>query len=314
MINTHISQINQIDGHLSDWLAGKQAGERIGKVHSVFKRVVNFITHDGTFLFSIAKSDVIQSPRMMKTSDNQEFIDICSTLRPGNPVCLIEGKQLKINNWQLDFSNAKVWNGDINKLNKSKPKIALSNLSLINNFIYKNGETRGIFSAWKSFNNPSWKAPEEARKDIYYAHFLTGLKLLEQEIKNKKLEGFIRKFVGSGVGLTPSGDDFLTGLLAVWQYFDFPLYKEFEVYRDDLIRNLYGKTTDVSYFMLKHCLEGEINQAMLDILENLDSCPDSYLQEALDIGSTSGTDMLIGLSFGYQQLVNYKEHSCNEGF
>ncbi|MBN6206049.1 DUF2877 domain-containing protein [Ralstonia pickettii] len=308
MINTHhISQINQMDSHLSNWLAGKQAGEQIGKVHSVFKRVVNFITHDGTFLFSIAKSDVIQSPRMMKTSDNQGFIRMYSTLQPGNLVCLIENKQLKVNNWQLDFSNARMWNGDIDKLNKNKPKITMSHLSLINNFIYKNGETRGIFSAWKSFNDPSWNVPEEVRKDLYYAHFLTGLELLEQEVKDIKLERFIGRFVGAGVGLTPSGDDFLTGLLAAWQYFDFSLYKDFAIHPDALMKKIYGRTTDVSYFMLKHCIEGEVNQVILDIMENLDGCPVHHLQEALKIGSTSGTDMLIGLSVGYQQLVNYKE-------
>lgn len=307
MANIETCHIEKIDKYLLEWLDQKKLGEPIGKVHSIFDKVINFVTHDGTFLFSLAKRKVIQSPKMMKTGDEERFSDMCKTLKSCKTISLLGNKSLKIGDLVWDFSKAEVCRSDIKSLPRTKPEIALPHLAFMKDFIYRNGAKEGIFPAWKSFNDPKWEVPPAIRKNIYFPTFLQALHVLEQEVKEGQLKTFIEKFAGLGIGLTPSGDDFLTGLLAVWQYFEFPLYKEIEVYQADWLRKLKGRTTDVGYFMLKNCLQGQVNEALLDLLENLDNTPDSHLQSLLAIGSTSGTDMLAGVSFAYQQLVYHKE-------
>lgn len=145
------------------------------------------------------------------------------------------------------------------------------------------------------------------RKNIYFSPFLEGLEQLKDDMKADKFDRFFDNFAGLGMGLTPSGDDFLTGLLATWQYFESPLYKKMESCSAKWLQRLKGRTTTVSYFMLKQCLEGQVNEALLNVLDNIDGNPIPHLQRILEMGSTSGTDMLTGVSVAYQQLIDLKE-------
>lgn len=81
MVTTSAIQINQIDNYLLEWLHHQPLGKPIGVVHSVFDKVVNFITDDGSMFFSLAKNEVIQSPCMMKTYENDIFSRMCTTLK-----------------------------------------------------------------------------------------------------------------------------------------------------------------------------------------------------------------------------------------
>jgi hypothetical protein len=312
MVGTYPCKINQMDGRLLEWLRHQPIGEQIGAVHSVFDKVVNFITDDGTLLFSLAKNEVVQSPGMMKTFENFYFSEMCSTLKLTKQVCLVDYCLLKISDWQWDFSKAVVWNRAINPPRKAKKETTFSSLQLLNHFILHNGATGGVFPAWKSFTYPDWEVSTATRRNIYFYNFMEGFNQLEREIKADMLDKSIFKFAGLGIGLTPSGDDFLTGLLATWQYYDEAhLYEKVESHIAEWLQKLKGRTTTVSYFMLKQCLEGQVNEALLDVLENLDNNPISHLQRLVEIGSTSGTDMLIGVSVAYQQLINYKEGKHN---
>ncbi|MYL46508.1 DUF2877 domain-containing protein [Virgibacillus halodenitrificans] len=299
-------QIKQMDRHLLEWLRHKRNGEHIGVVHSVFDKVINFISNDKQILFSLAKDEVVQSPRMMKTSQDDSFSAMKVTLHRGDDIYFIGDDCLELNGWKWRFSDIAIWNRDIASLSQTSSEISSAKLKVINDFILKNGAREGIFAAWKSYNDPSWEVPKATKKNIYFTPFLTGIKETEQEIKEQKLEAFMEKLVGLGIGLTPSGDDFLTGLLATWKHTEFPLYKEFATSQMPTLQKLQGRTTDVSYFMLKHCLNGDVNEALLDLLGSVNAEP-SHMSKLLAIGSTSGTDMLAGVSFAYQQLLNYEE-------
>jgi len=306
MVTTYC-QINQMDGCLLEWLRQQPLGEPIGVVHSIFDKVINFIAVDGSMLFSLAKNEVSQSPGMMRTLENNIFSKMGASLIPTKSIYLVDKNLLQIGNWQWEFSNANIWNRGLRLQHYQTKLLTTSSLLRLNQFILENGATGGMFSAWKSVTYPHWKLPDDQEKNIYFPLFKNGLEQLKQEIKANKLHKFYLKFAGLGIGLTPSGDDFLTGLLATWQYFDASLYKKVEKCNTDWLQQLKRRTTTISYFMLKQCLEGQVNEALLDVLDNLDGNPIPYLRRILAIGSTSGTDMLTGVSFAYQQLIDYKE-------
>lgn len=308
MVNKKVCTIEVVDKELLKWLRHKKVGVPVGKVHSIFNEVVNFIALDESMLFAIAKNHVVQSPRMMKTEDETSFGNMCLQLAVGDLINLVENESLVVNGWQWSLSSSKVWSRQLKTIPYKKTEYTYSHLAVLNDYILNEGATGGSYYAWKQYNEPHWEAPMEVVKTLYFTPFLTALERLDQQVQAQELTTFLEKFVGLGLGLTPSGDDFLTGLLATWQYFRYPLAEEaLANHKDEWITQLKGKTTDVSYFMLNYCLEGQVNEALLSLLEHLDSDPSPYLQQVLAIGSTSGTDMLTGVSFAYQQLLRNKE-------
>jgi hypothetical protein len=106
-----------------------------------------------------------------------------------------------------------------------------------------------------------------------------------------------RRAIGLGSGFTPSGDDFLTGLLAALRCFA-PGQGSFQQVMLD-IRRLIHRTTLPSFFMLKAALDGCYPEYLARVLESLSSGrPErvgSSLRLLLGTGATSGEDMLAGL-------------------
>jgi uncharacterized protein DUF2877 len=103
--------------------------------------------------------------------------------------------------------------------------------------------------------------------------------------------------IGLGIGLTPSGDDFLVGLLAGLEATDDPM-------RDALAaviaREAPGRTTEFGAALLEHACRGEFSQRLHDVLiaiaarDALGLAP--AIQRATAYGATSGADTLAGLS------------------
>lgn len=308
MRNNELCTIEVVDNELLKWLRQKKVGHPIGKVHSIFNEVVNFISLDGAMLFSIAKNQVVQSPKMMKTKDTVSFRAMCLQLEVGDSIYLVENRSLVVKGWQWSLSSSVIWDRQLKTIPYEKSEFTYSHLTILNDYIRLEGKTGGAYYAWKKYNEPHWEVPSNVVNTLYFSPFLTALERLDQQIQAQELSSFLEQFVGLGIGLTPSGDDFLTGLLATWQYFRNPLAERaLTNHKEEWIAQIRGKTTDVSHFMLNYCLEGQVNEALLSVLEHLNRDPAPYLQEVLAIGSTSGTDMLTGISFAYQQLLRNQE-------
>lgn len=305
MKNKHC-QIHVMDKHLLDWFNQLQTGEQIGNVHSVFDKVINFITNDGSMLFSLAKDRIIQAPKMMKTTDEISFNAMCSSIKPSNPVVKVGEEAIQIKGWQWSYMSSECWERELSSLSQVKPALSESHLAYIDSFIKANGRDGGLLSAWNHVIGRSEAVSGSSIVNIYFQPFVKGFKTITEEIENQQLEKFMFCFNGLGVGLTPSGDDFLTGLLATWHYFGFSLYQDFMSNGNLNLSILKRRTTDISYFMLENCCFGYVNDALLDLLEHIHHHPTKPLQQVLSIGSTSGTDMLIGVSFAYRQLLKQR--------
>lgn len=138
-----------------------------------------------------------------------------------------------------------------------------------------------------------------------------------QEIFTRRVNDFIAKYQdeeensfeslahvsGLGPGLTPSGDDFLSGLLSLLWYLD----EEDEVshFKDALLRRMrlrVHETTPVSMAFLTAAMNGEFTERVLDLYRVMGS---SKFEESKEIlreisrqGHSSGTDTLAGILFG----------------
>jgi hypothetical protein len=111
-----------------------------------------------------------------------------------------------------------------------------------------------------------------------------------------------RELVGLGPGLTPSGDDFLTGYLAaLWSC---RREEGMEALLEALparLASLLPSTNALSRQMLGDASLGRFSEALVDVVQSLEGAGDvvACALRALAIGDCSGADLLCGLLFGH---------------
>ncbi|MEE0706906.1 MAG: DUF2877 domain-containing protein [Adlercreutzia sp.] len=93
---------------------------------------------------------------------------------------------------------------------------------------------------------------------------------------------------GIGIGLTPSTDDYLLGLLAVGQACNLVWVERLEA----SVRTVLGNLAPVSRLMLEHALDGDYPEVVVRLFERRDR---SALFDFMRHGETSGFDMLCGM-------------------
>jgi hypothetical protein len=115
-----------------------------------------------------------------------------------------------------------------------------------------------------------------------------------------------RALIGLGEGLTPSGDDFVGGLLFVVHHLRAAYPGAFRWERraiDDLLEYARGRTNDISYALLRDHAEGESVELLHDCLAALlgvDERADlaSLVARLIGVGSTTGKNIWAGAATG----------------
>lgn len=119
----------------------------------------------------------------------------------------------------------------------------------------------------------------------------------EEQKANKEA---VRFFTGRGQGLTPAGDDILTGYGAVLQGFG-----KAELFLQAL-RESGLNTTDVSRAYLDMMTQGAANEIFVRLLEQFEAGNTMLFQKILgqmeQIGHTSGCDTLYGMYLGLKKI------------
>lgn len=112
----------------------------------------------------------------------------------------------------------------------------------------------------------------------------------------------VRQLIGAGVGLTPTGDDFLQGMVLMEQALDLPGDLQAEVLEQ--LEN--RQTTDVSQAYYEALFAGEVNQSWVTLLQEIQLGTEASLGpiilEIQAYGSTSGNDILVGVLTFLQQI------------
>jgi hypothetical protein len=118
----------------------------------------------------------------------------------------------------------------------------------------------------------------------------------------------VTRLVGYGTGLTPDGDDFLLGYLAVLRpWLSFEAIAAHYALLKKLITDRLDGTTDISRYYLKMALQGHFTQP-LNRLISMISRHASWAEirfsalRVMQVGSASGSDSLAGVIHGIQAL------------
>lgn len=129
------------------------------------------------------------------------------------------------------------------------------------------------------------------------------LATLEDILETKEvLDHHINRLIGAGVGLTPTGDDFLQGLILMEQTFQHLPHIQ-NVVQQRLKKR---STTDVSLSYYEALFEGYSNEPLVLLFQAVKEQNEEKFNQAISFiqnyGETSGYDLLIGI-YTYLQII-----------
>ncbi|MCL6574357.1 MAG: DUF2877 domain-containing protein, partial [Bacillus sp. (in: Bacteria)] len=107
--------------------------------------------------------------------------------------------------------------------------------------------------------------------------------------------------IGLGPGLTPSGDDFLVGFFTIFNMKNSPFFS-YRSLCEEVALKAKLLTNDISYMALKKASTGNVRESIITLINSIISGNEKdlslSLNRVLNIGSTSGTDIVLGLVSG----------------
>lgn len=269
-----------------------------GTVHSVYRRTVNLSV--GGSLLALQAKDSPLSPISLIT-DLPQGADGLLPLRPGQEVS-IDPKARTLTLEAPDTGETAVFVFDQSR----REDLALSATFL-------EGQSGRLFQSIRSIlrHAPSDgftplfvddRIPLALTEDSLSPVLSLAAERLKaalrhiQRAKWQEAAAQLRGLIGLGIGLTPSGDDFLCGVLAGWILGDFSDHPLSRALRMEIYSHL-TDTNDISAAFLNCALEGQFSLAV----RNLARLPDPVsIRDAFEkIGHSSGFDTLCGISFAF---------------
>lgn len=137
--------------------------------------------------------------------------------------------------------------------------------------------------------------------------------LLQAELSRSVEAG--TRLLGLGQGSTPSGDDFLAGLILT-MHMPGALFPDGHL---QFARAIAGQapqiTTQVSAQMLEHAVRGEAHETVINLLAAIYGKEKEtvirYARQVLTLGGLSGTDLLAGIITGFELGLHFM-HQAKE--
>lgn len=278
----------------AEWLF---TGRVVLEVHSTYRHVVNLIHED--MLFSLHPASLARTPMSLVIDTAGREMEETG-LKRGMKAEFKEGFIL-LNGIRIDSRKRTVWDPTL------KVCISYTELGRIVSGIRQvlpDFRDRGGFS--DAFVCPKRKKGD-FMSDMLRSRFCAFQKRCEAP------SVLATSLIGMGYGLTPSGDDFLVGLLYVLCICGCMEHKEAKEIHDAVQKNL-CKTSDLSGQFLKHACAGEFGASFHGLLHAIcqgeDGIPE--IRRIAETGHSSGVDALNGMAAGWYLLGSDAENKPQE--
>ncbi|MFG2882717.1 DUF2877 domain-containing protein [Streptomyces sp. NPDC048297] len=266
-----------------------------GSVHSVFTRVVNVLTPHGT-LIALAARDGADAPRTL-IADVADWTGRglaagqSVTFTPGSITLGIPSRPLR-----LTTTGARAWDPVVPSLAHLAPDDVKTAAVVLDRLNHAYGARGGMLGA-----TPDAGPMEAAVVRALHDGRTTLLDAVRAGDRPRIRRGILA-LLGLGPGLTPAGDDFLTGFTLLAALPGSGLAAFVPVLRD-VLADHGGRTTDLGLATVGEAADGRARSELLDLLGLLaNGHPPGDLhvpaRKVLAIGHTSGSDTLSGLVAG----------------
>lgn len=276
-------------------------------VHSVFRSTVNIADERGLFL-SLGNRSSMLAPRMAIIDRDLDFTGLDPTLKPGKIIEIIGHSLLLSDRVRCDLSAARATSLAIPRVAAVDSESLSAAVTVLTESLKLYGKPGGAGRPWLRYASGSG-ALDTLHEQAFYRE-LIGLSRLMHDGGEQGLYENAAGLVGMGIGLTPTADDFLTGFFGTLLAARAACRDWAELNRDRWLESVAGNTTFLGFEMLKQALEGKVNQAALNVIQACFGSDRRSLEvpitRLLELGSTSGTDMLAGIAFGLTTLQVWK--------
>ena len=278
-----------------------------GKVHSVFRRVVNIQGNDGE-LYSLAAGCLDNAPNTIRVvMQGREFLELVEP----QSIVNCDGLKLQFGNLQVNMTDVLKWQCLLPEFpNCCNISVLQDNLAVLREVLLQYGKTGGL----KDYLDIG---PADRIKDVFArtlkerSEKLTAA-LSSQDFAQAKLIGC--SLLGLGGGHTPSGDDFCAGLIGVFNMPGGPFSEEYRKLGILLAFEAEKLTTRISQALIKQASTGRLRELLLKLLSKMAAGSKEAVvysaKKVLSIGSMSGTDLAVGimtgLGLGIEILTNGK--------
>ena len=261
-----------------------------GRIEQVFSKAINIFIDNQ--IFTLLSSPLDNAPNSCRLlNKNLSLLNISS----GDTFQVLNGKVSIGDGYWLSFSLCTAWQQPVIYFTNEKVRQKKYQLFLLKQI----SELDLILSEAKSslFNyqgdNLFYLASAEKLNQLR-----SNLIYLIKKKQRQNLADVIRQFVGLGIGLTPSGDDYLVGLMAFLLLKDNPLAGFHPDFYQGIMQGN-EQTTPISAITLEKALDHEYRENMCQLIQSLVDANETNIHllflNILNIGSSSGSDMLFGI-------------------
>ncbi|WP_246016356.1 DUF2877 domain-containing protein [Cohnella phaseoli] len=264
-----------------------------GYIHSTFTRTINIHCLEDDELYTLACDQIDNGPNTL-VIDKERLDDI--ELAVNVPI-YAENQKLYIGNQLvISIDKASLWESKLPEYPSSLEALH-RNMSKMKGYIDLHGKGGGIKKALEPqspFDAEMSKMIEE-RTLTLLAHILR--KDMPEALTSAS------RLIGLGPGLTPSGDDFLVGLFTVLNIPNSQLFR-YRMLAHLVVQEAKTLTNEISFMALKKASRGQVRESIIHLVKSIFTGNDEEftlsLNKVLTIGSTSGTDIALGIYRGLE--------------
>jgi hypothetical protein len=144
----------------------------------------------------------------------------------------------------------------------------------------------------------------EIEKELGQNSLQKGILAIQPYLLNREAAPLVSKLcncLGAGAGLTPSGDDFVTGVLLALNRWKDILWDrdDLDLINQSVVDAAYQKTTTLSANLIELASYGEGDERILKAIDWImagTTDESSIIDDLIDWGRSSGVDMLVGFT------------------
>ncbi|TCJ04697.1 DUF2877 domain-containing protein [Cytobacillus praedii] len=256
----------------------------VGNIHSVFQTSFNLVFHDQLVHVGALGTPVSAFGVNIPGNSLQQLLDRISA---GNSVRYEDGKIM------IDALNheAKIKLDKLSEVDLRVSRLPIDRLDVKNNEIFR------LINQIDFLGDSG--VIQSAKESSMLNEFISA-----QPDHKKVNKAIIEHFFGRGIGLTPSGDDFISGLIMAESCFS-----EDSSCREELSEFLSShSTTDVSRSYYQCLLKGYVSESFKHLLNNLSGTVEiakarRIVKNVTNYGHTSGIDTLFGIQVALKKLI-----------
>ena len=276
---------------------GDHLEKGIYNVHSRFEKVVNF--YSGNAFVSVVNNSIGGGPFNIVV-DDVNFGELESLI--------IAEDHFLLNDEKVFYETSKRYDSQIKIINFGKEKF-IKNLLHFEKALIENSSEKSLTFVLDESRKKNFKSSYEIE---FVRRFDSAVECFNS---SNYLEG-VKLIKGIGFGLTPSGDDFISGFLIALHV----IQKLEKVDYSDLIDHIYeaakGENLFTNVFLLaakngslfdkfKNLIHSILYSGQNEILENT--------RTLISFGETSGADQSVGFLFGIKRNFNDGNRNSEKG-